>query len=148
MLTRYIVQGMNKLQEEIEDLVESLSETVRESIKGKRDAKAKAEEAAAPAKRRRADSDDGSSDSDDDFFDRTKQRRGGAGKGKAGREAASKAQAAGLVHTAASLCVKLHGQSQERSALKTQIMQVCFCRMAADSVLFVLNPHPHVADQT
>lgn len=114
---------MDKLQEEIDDLVESLCETVRTSMKGKRDAKAKDAEADKPAKRRRADSDDSGSDSEDDFFDRTKQQAR-RGRGASGKDPAAAKQAAGLVHTAASLCVKLHEQCAERGALKPKLMQV------------------------
>lgn len=71
-------QAIDRLSEEVEELEETLKESIRDALLQK---KREAEASAAPKRKARPDSDDeGGSDSDDDFFDRT--AAGGGAKGK------------------------------------------------------------------
>eukprot|EP00775_Hariotina_reticulata_P006570 gene6570-6798_t len=84
-------RALEALREELEELEEQLTDSIVDSIKGKREASKSVEHKAAAKKRKRADSDDeyaAASDDEDEFYDRT--AGAGAAAGAAGASKVSK----------------------------------------------------------
>lgn len=111
-------QEMDKAVAEMEELEETLVESIRDSIQGKRKAAGDHDKTARKRRRAGSDDDDASGGSEDDmFFDKTAGKEGGKRKRRVGAGDGGKGGKGVAVEDAASLFGKLEALKEEKGRL-------------------------------